>query len=129
MNRREFMTSSLAMGLGASVPAAGTDHGESGAGETASPSQTTMLNQTRPGDRISVGLIGAGARGQELLQSAVKIPGVEIAAVCDAYTGRVQRVRARTSGRASAAEDYHQILDNKAIDAVIIATPDHWHKT
>ncbi|MGE5813753.1 MAG: Gfo/Idh/MocA family protein, partial [Acidobacteriota bacterium] len=110
MNRRDFMTSSLMIGAGA-----------------AAFTRTGFARQQPPGDRITVGLIGSGARGQELLQGAAQVPGVEMVAVCDAYTGRVERARARTGGRATAYADYRQILDNKDIDAVIVATPDHWH--
>lgn len=109
MNRRDFMTSSLVIGVGAAVARSG------------------FAQQPPPSDRMTVGLIGSGARGQELLQAVAQVPGVEMVAVCDAYTGRLDRARARTAGRATAHDDYRQILDNKEIDAVIVATPDHWH--
>ena len=109
MNRRDFMTSSLAIGVGAAFARSG------------------FAQQPRPSDRVTVGLVGAGARGQELMQAAAQIPNVEVVAVCDAYTGRLDRARARTGGRATAYDDYRQILDNKEIDTVLVATPDHWH--
>src|SRR2546430_14598842 len=111
MNRREFMTNSVLAGVGVSVAGSG------------------FASQSKPSDRIAVGLIGSGARGQELLQDAMRLPGVEIVAVCDAYTGRAARARARTNGRAAILSDYRQVLDSKDVDAVIIATPDHWHKS
>jgi predicted dehydrogenase len=110
MNRREFMTTSLIAGVGASVARDG------------------FAGQSTPANRIAVGLIGSGARGQDLLQSSMKIPGVEFVAVCDAYQGRMTRARARTNGRAAMVPDYRQILERKDVDAVIIASPDHWHK-
>ena len=95
MNRREFMTNSLMAGVGASV------------------ARGAFAAQSRPGDRIAVGLIGSGARGQELLQAAAKLPGVEFVGVCDAYKGRAERARARTNGKATSFNDYRQILDSK----------------
>jgi predicted dehydrogenase len=112
MNRREFMTNSLMVGVGATVAR-----------------DAFGAQESRPGGRIGVGLIGSGARGQELLQAAARLPGVEFVAVCDAYTGRAERARARTNGKATIVGDYRQILEDKQVDAVIIATPDHWHKT
>jgi predicted dehydrogenase len=82
-----------------------------------------------PNGRIAVGIIGVGARVQSGLQpAAMKVPGVEIVGVCDAYRGRVQRAIARTSGRARDYGDWKSLLADKSIDAVIIGTPDHWHK-
>src|SRR5439155_15465290 len=111
MNRREFMTNSLMVGVGASVARAG------------------FAAQPRPGDRIAVGLIGSGARGQQVMQEAARLPGVDIVAVCDAYSGRAERARARTNGKATVFADYPQMLDSRDADAVFVATPDHWHKT
>jgi predicted dehydrogenase len=109
MNRRDFMTRSVMIGLGATV------------------ARRASAAQVPPSDRLTVGLVGSGARGQELLEASGQIPGVEVVAVCDAYTGRIERARARTNNRAAAYNDYRAILENKEIDAVIVATPDHWH--
>jgi predicted dehydrogenase len=83
--------------------------------------------RTGPNDAITVGIIGSGARGQELMEAIMKIPGTEIVAVCDAYKGRVRRAIERTKGRAKDYGHYRKILDDKSIDVVVIATPDHWH--
>jgi predicted dehydrogenase len=82
-----------------------------------------------PNNRVTVGMIGAGARAHQLLQAIQSIPGTEIVAVCDAYRGRVERAQERTNGRARACADYQEVLADKSIDTVIISTPDHWHKT
>ena len=50
-------------------------------------------------------------------------------ALCDAYTGRLDRARARTGGTATVFQDYRALLASPSVDAVFIATPDHWHKT
>ena len=81
-----------------------------------------------PNDRITVGHIGTGARGQELMRAVLANPNTEIVGVVDAYKGRVERAIDRTSGRAKAYRTHHELLADKSIDAVVVATPDHWHK-
>ena len=74
-------------------------------------------------------MIGTGARSQELMQAILQLPQeAEIVGVVDAYTGRVERAIERTGGRAKAYANYHELLAQKSIDAVVIATPDHWHR-
>lgn len=86
-----------------------------------------MLAQSKsPNDRIQVGVIGTGARSQELMQALLELPNVEIVGVVDAYKGRVQRAIERT--KAKAYPNYHDLLAQKSIDAVVVATPDHWHR-
>jgi len=78
-------------------------------------------------DRIQVGVIGTGARSHELMQALLQLPSAHITAVVDAYTGRVERAVSRT--KAKVHKDYKAVLADPSIDAVVIATPDHWHKT
>ena len=93
-------------------------------GEEAAASQSVAAN-----DRIQVGIIGVGARVQSgVLQAAVAVPGVEVIGVCDAYKGRVTRAQERLGGQAKDYGDWRALLADKSIDAVIIATPDHWHR-
>ena len=80
-------------------------------------------------DKIQVGCIGTGARGQELMQALQANKGLEIVGVVDAYQGRIERAVQRTGGRAKVYSDYQQLLADPAIDAVTVATPDHWHRT
>src|SRR4051794_35907759 len=80
-------------------------------------------------DRITIGMIGVGARAHELMQAIQAVPGTEIVGVCDAYKGRLERAVDRTGGRAKIYDDYHEILSDKSVDTAVIATPDHWHKT
>ena len=90
----------------------------------AGASQTGAAN-----DRIQVGIIGVGARVQSgLLDAVVAVPGVEVIGVCDAYKGRVTRALERLGTKAKDYGDWRAILADKSIDAVIIGTPDHWHK-
>jgi len=77
-------------------------------------------------DRIRVGLIGAGGRGQEIFKTALKCPNTEAAAVADVYIRRLDEVKA-LAPQAKAYQDFRKLLDDKSIDAVLIATPQHQH--
>ena len=89
--------------------------------------QTTSKSSAN--DKITVGMIGTGARAQELMQAILGRPQeAEIVGVVDAYKGRVERAVDRTGGRAKVYANYHDLLAQKSIDAVVVATPDHWHR-
>lgn len=79
-------------------------------------------------DRIGVGFIGVGIRGHLLLEATQKIPGTQVVACCDLYDGHFDRVREMGVSDALTTKDYEKLLAGKNIDAVVIATPDHWHK-
>jgi predicted dehydrogenase len=85
------------------------------------------FSQNAADDRVSVGVLGSGARAQFLMQASLDLPGVEIVAACDAYKGRAERAQSITSGNAKIHDDYRRILDDPGIDAVFIGSPDHWH--
>jgi predicted dehydrogenase len=95
---------------------------------TATLASTQNFARPAPSDRITVGFIGTGARGQELMQAVAQHPQAEMVAVCDAYKGRLERALDRTSNRARAYKTHHDLLAQESIDAVVVATPDHWHK-
>jgi predicted dehydrogenase len=76
---------------------------------------------------LRVGVIGAGGRMRSLLDAADAIGSYEIVAVSDVYGPHCDAVVSRSNGLATAHIDYREVLDRKDIDAVIIATPDHWH--
>jgi len=77
-------------------------------------------------DRVVVGLIGAGRQGQGDLGNAVKQPDTAVGAVCDVYAPNLAKGLEVAPG-AKSYGDFRRVLENKDIDAVIIATPDHWH--
>lgn len=111
MNRREFMKQSALGGGGVAL------------------APKLFARPVPPNDRITVGILGSGARAQQLMTAAMTLPQAEIVALVDAYSGRAQRARERTGGRARIYQDYREILENKDVDTVFIGTPDHWHKT
>ena len=78
-------------------------------------------------DSIRIGLIGCGGRGRSLLGLFQKDPSCRIVAVCDVDEGRLQETRASVSPPPATYSDFRRLLDRNDIDAVIIATPDHWH--
>jgi predicted dehydrogenase len=78
------------------------------------------------GDQIRVGLIGAGGRGK-LLTAEFKEVGAQVAAVCDVYKPNLEAGLKAASTGAAAHSDYRRLLDDKSLQAVIVATPDHWH--
>ena len=78
-------------------------------------------------DRVRLGLIGSGGRGREDWGTFLKEADVEPVAVCDVYENFLNQGISMTGGKATGHKDYRQLLDRKDIDAVIVATPDHWH--
>jgi predicted dehydrogenase len=78
-------------------------------------------------ERIKVGVIGSGGRGRLLLELFQRTGDAEIATVCDVYEPRRLQARELTSGQARECGDYRRVLDDASINAVVIATPDHWH--
>jgi predicted dehydrogenase len=79
-------------------------------------------------ERIRLGLIGTGGRGCQLLQAFCKHTDVEIPAVCDVSRSAVQEANSRfLGGKAAVYSDFRRLIDRDDLDAVIIATPDHWH--
>lgn len=78
-------------------------------------------------DSIRVGLIGCGGRGRSLLKMFQKDPSCRIAAICDVDQGRLGETGHSLAPAPDTYTDYRRLLDRKDIDAVIVATPDHWH--
>src|SRR6476660_8481928 len=79
-------------------------------------------------DRVRCGMIGIGMQGWGLLTNAVELPGVECAAACDLYDGRHTLAREIVRPNLPTTRRYHELLENKDIDCIVAAVPDHWHK-
>jgi predicted dehydrogenase len=77
-------------------------------------------------DRVRLGLIGAGGRGTEIFRAALRCPNTEVVAAADVYTHRLDAIKRVAPGLKTYA-DFRQLLDDKSIDAVLIATPQHQH--
>jgi predicted dehydrogenase len=112
VSRREFLKNTAIAGAGAAV-----------------------LGGVRSGrvlganDRIRVGVIGCGSRGQMVMKRFNRYPAeAEVVAVCDVYGPRRDEGLKLAGPAAKAHLDYRDVLDRKDVDAVLIASPDHWHK-
>jgi predicted dehydrogenase len=89
-----------------------------------------MANASAQGanDRIRIGIIGTGGRARGLMTLLKKLPGNEMTAICDVYEPRLLQAAEIAGSSALKVADYRRILDSRDIDAVLIGTPDHWHK-
>jgi predicted dehydrogenase len=105
------------------------------AATVAAATSTTILaadearrpERVSPSDKIRLGLIGAGGQGMGDTREALKVPGIELVAVADLYDGRLTRAKEIWGNQLFTTRDYREVLARSDIDAVIIATPDHWH--
>lgn len=79
-------------------------------------------------DQIQIALIGAGGMGTADTNTAITVPGIKLVAVCDLYDGRLAAAKTKWGNDLTLTREYKDIINRKDIDAVIIATPDHWHK-
>lgn len=119
LNRRSFLKSVGAAGTATMITprlfALGTEPTES-------------AKPIGPNDQIQIALIGAGGQGQGDTKTAIEVPGVKLIAVADCYNGRLEHSKELWGDDIFTTRDYNEILVRKDIDAVIIGTPDHWHK-
>ncbi len=107
LHRREFSKGVLAAGALAALPASARPFGAN--------------------ERVRLGFIGIGNRGDQLLDAFLVHKDCEAVAFCDVYEPYLEPANQKAGGRAKLFHDYRKLLENKEIDAAVIATPDHWH--
>ncbi len=112
-NRRRFLGTSLAAGIAAPyiIPA----------------SALGKDDQPPPSERINLGIIGVNGMGRGNLGNCARHADVVVTAVCDVWKQRRDQVVAQHKDTAKGYDDFRELLDNKDVDAVIIAPPPHWH--
>ena len=118
-SRRDFL------GLGAAAA------GASLAAKTIWLSPEPLLAAQRavaPSDRVRFGMVGVGMQGSGLLGASIQLPGVECAGAADLYDGRHVLAREIVGANLPVTRRYRQLLDNKDIDCIVAAVPDHWHR-
>ncbi|HEV3122514.1 MAG TPA: Gfo/Idh/MocA family oxidoreductase [Isosphaeraceae bacterium] len=114
ISRRDFV-GSASLSLGAAALLTGPQ------GTVAAPAS----------DKIRLGLIGAGSRGNQLLDMFLPQKDADVVAICDVddrhASETAERIKKERGNTPTTARDYREMLDSKDVDAVLIATPDHWH--
>jgi len=89
--------------------------------------ETPSVPKAGPTSRIHLGLIGCGGMGTSNLNACAGFPDVVVTAACDVWDARLQAVTARFKDTCKGYRDFRQMLSQPDLDAVIIATPPHWH--
>jgi predicted dehydrogenase len=86
------------------------------------------LRAFAPSDTLRFGIIGVGMEGSGLLSTAIGLPGVQCVAAADLYDGRHTLAREIVRPDLPVTRRYRELLDNKDIDCILAAVPDHWHR-
>src|SRR5260370_18528331 len=116
IDRRHFLSTTAAAGVAMGLAGSGDAAGTQDAGAN---------------NRLVVGIMGTGGRGTGLATAFQKQPNVEVAYVCDPGRGRVDRaadaVRKAGGANVRTVSDFRRILDDKSVDILVCAAPNHWH--
>src|SRR5437868_59403 len=80
-----------------------------------------------PSNEVTLGVIGAGSRGTFVMQTFQKDAALRVTAICDVYEPNLEHALSAAGNQAKAYRNYRQLLADKSVQAVLIATPEHWH--
>jgi predicted dehydrogenase len=108
INRRTFTKGAAALGAAAALQAGG-------------------LSATAAKNRVRLGFIGVGNRGDQLLDAFLVHKDAEVVALCDVYKPYLAAAQKKVGGKAKLYDNFRKLLEHNGLDAVVIATPDHWH--
>jgi predicted dehydrogenase len=128
MDRRSFTRSLSAFALTSSASLSSFEL-QTAAGEVAQPTSDDdsraerQIARTTVNTPLRLGLIGAGSRGQELMRSFLRVPGVRVTAAADVYPLRFGQLNKVCGYQVARHDDYRSLLDRKDLDAIVIATP------
>ena len=117
MNRRKFLGAAALAGVATPLLA-----------DQAKSHESRSVIGRSPNDKIQIALIGCGGMGQGDAHSSTATGLTRLVAASDCYDGRLERMRELYGKDIFTTRDYQQILARKDIDAVIVGTPDHWHR-
>src|SRR4051812_14625190 len=126
INRRSFLKSSMAAGVALGMPRIVT--AAQGSSKIRGPSDTVRVAVIGMGDTKAIG--GVGGRGHQLIPRLREVPGVKITALCDIDPNFLDREAQPFKDRGEAVatfKDIRKLLEDKTIDAVVVALPNHWH--
>ncbi|HTI70117.1 MAG TPA: Gfo/Idh/MocA family oxidoreductase [Candidatus Limnocylindria bacterium] len=132
LDRRSFVKGASFSGLMAmlgAIPLTAEEAAKAAGDNTFPPPKVDPNFKEKPvGPPVKFGIIGLGSHGREIITHLAKLPNAPVGAICDTYKSSVKRA-ADAAPNAKAYEDYKQLLDDKEVQAVVIATPTHLHKT
>ena len=121
VSRRDFLRASSGAAVAAGL-ATGYAAGPHRMAVAAGPSERATANE-----KMALGFIGTAGRAAALMSAFNQYDDVEFAAFCDVYQPHLDEAVARTEGRAKGYHDFRDLLEHPGLDAVVIATPPHWH--
>ena len=130
LNRRDFVKAgSLASMMAAlgGIPIQAEDAKTPPAGTLPVPKADPNFKEKPVGPPVKMGLIGLGAQGRDIITQLARLPNAPLVGICDHYKSSIKRA-AEAAPAAKTHDDYKALLDDKSVQAVIIATPTHLHK-